>query len=425
MLRVELLVALCICVSLAAARRSPQADSTEKWMKSIKSRYSDNVFEDALLDVPDLIRKYRYPVEVHSVTTQDGYILELHRIPHGRDANNVPNQKKPVVYLLHGMLTSSADYVLMGPGRGLAYILAEEGFDVWMGNARGNYYSRRHVSLNPDSKLNTAYWKFSWDQIGNMDLPAVVDYVLAVSGQKGLHYVGHSQGTTSFFVFGSMRPEYNDKIISMHALAPVAYMAHNESPLLQFVSPHATRIESLASLIGIGEFMPSNDFTTSFGSKYCRDGSAFQPVCSSLFFYMGGRNEEQHNATMLPVVMGHTPAGISVRQLAHYGQGIADGYFRRYDFGNRLSNFREYGSFTPPPYDLSKITAPVYLHYSENDHLAHVNDVERLYKELSTPIKYRVPMPSFAHIDFTYGINAKELVYDSVINIIKGYEGIV
>ncbi|KAJ8713468.1 hypothetical protein PYW07_013838 [Mythimna separata] len=425
MLRRDLLVVLVTCVALVTARRSPQADSTEKWLKSINTRYSDNVFEDALLDVPDLIRKYRYPVEVHSVTTEDGYILELHRIPHGRDANNVPNQKKPVVFILHGMITSSADYVIMGPGRGLAYILAEEGFDVWMGNARGNYYSRRHVRLDPDSKQSTAFWRFSWDQIGNMDLPAAIDYALKVSGQERLHYVGHSQGSTSFFVLGSMRPEYNDKIISMHALAPVAYMAHNQSPLLQFLAPHATRIESLASLIGIGEFMPSNEFTASFGAKYCHDGSAFQPICSSIMFWMWGSNEDQYNATMTPVILGHAPAGLSIRQPVHYGQGIDAGEFRRYDQGSRLANFREYGSFTPPPYDLSKITAPVYLHYSDSDPFAHVNDVERLYRELGRAIKYKVPMATFSHIDFIYGINAKELVYDSVINIIKDYESTV
>ncbi|KAJ8713470.1 hypothetical protein PYW07_013840 [Mythimna separata] len=258
-----------------------------------------------------------------------------------------------------------------------------------------------------------------------MDLPAAIDYALKVSGQERLHYVGHSQGTTSFFVLGSMRPEYNKKIISMHALAPVAYMAHNQSPFLQFISPHATRIEALASLIGIGEFFPSNEFTAAFGAKYCRDGSAFQPVCSSLMFMIGGRNEEQHNATMFPVIMGHAPAGISVRQLAHYGQGIVEGHFRRYDQGSRLANFREYGSFTPPRYDLSQVTAPVYLHYSDSDPLAHVNDVERLYRELSRPIKRKVPMTTFSHIDFVYGINAKELLYDTVINIIKDHESTV
>lgn len=52
----------------------------------------------------------------------------------------------------------------------------------------------------------------------------MIDYILAKTGEKKLFYIGHSQGTTSFFVMGSTRPEYNDKIRLMVALAPVAYM---------------------------------------------------------------------------------------------------------------------------------------------------------------------------------------------------------
>lgn len=112
-----------------------------------------------------------------------------------------------------------------------------------MGNARGNYYSRKHLTLNPDALLDTAFWEFSWDEIGNIDLPTMIDYVLEHSGQSRLHYVGHSQGTTSFFVFASLRPEYNAKIITMHALAPVAYMSHNKNLLLNAIAPFANNIE--------------------------------------------------------------------------------------------------------------------------------------------------------------------------------------
>lgn len=67
---------------------------------------------------PELVRKYRYPLEIHQVTTSDGYILTMHRIPHGRDQNNDPSAKRPVVFVMHGLLSSSADWVLMGPGCG-------------------------------------------------------------------------------------------------------------------------------------------------------------------------------------------------------------------------------------------------------------------------------------------------------------------
>ncbi|XP_022830192.1 lipase 3-like [Spodoptera litura] len=420
MVRVELLAVIATCLTVVVARSSPQPSKIQELFTNVEPRYSDDIFEDANLDVPALIRKYRYPVEIHTVITEDGYILEMHRIPHGRDANNVPNQKKPVVFVMHGLLCSSADFVLMGPGSGLGYILAEEGFDVWMGNARGNYYSRRHVTLNPDAILSTAFWKFSYDEIGNKDLPAMIDYVLEATGEKRLHYVGHSQGTTSFFVMGAMRPEYNDKIISMHALAPVAYMAHNRNLLLNAIAPFSNNIESIAYLVGIGEFMPHTIIFTWAGEAMCRDEVVFQPICSNILFLIGGWNENQHNATMMPVIFGHTPAGSSVRQLAHYGQGIADKGFRRYDYGSALANYREYKVFKPPSYDLSKVTTPVFLHYSDSDPLAHVQDVDRLFSELGRAIgKFRVPESTFSHIDYMYGINAKELVYDRVINLIK------
>lgn len=61
----------------------------------------------------------------------------------------------------------------------------------------------------------------------------MIDYVLATTNQTQLHYIGHSQGTTSFFVMCSERPEYNEKIKLMHALAPVGYMNNAVSPVLR------------------------------------------------------------------------------------------------------------------------------------------------------------------------------------------------
>lgn len=52
---------------------------------------------------------------------------------------------------------------------------------------------------------------------GQFDLPAMINFALSKSGQKDLHYIGHSQGTTSFFVMASLRTEMNSKIRTMHA----------------------------------------------------------------------------------------------------------------------------------------------------------------------------------------------------------------
>lgn len=58
-----------------------------------------------------------YPLEEHRVQTADGYLLTMHRIPYGRLSG--PAANKPVVFLQHGLLCSSADWVLAGPEKGL------------------------------------------------------------------------------------------------------------------------------------------------------------------------------------------------------------------------------------------------------------------------------------------------------------------
>lgn len=92
------------------------------------------------------------------MTTEDGYILTLHRIPYGRDATGVTDKNKPAVLLMHGLLCSSMDWVNAGPQDSLALNLADAGYDVWLGNNRGNTWSRKHVSLNPDT--DTEFWDY-------------------------------------------------------------------------------------------------------------------------------------------------------------------------------------------------------------------------------------------------------------------------
>jgi lysosomal acid lipase/cholesteryl ester hydrolase len=37
------------------------------------------------------------------------------------------------------------------------YLLADAGYDVWLGNARGSTYSKKHVSL---STSDSKFWDF-------------------------------------------------------------------------------------------------------------------------------------------------------------------------------------------------------------------------------------------------------------------------
>lgn len=172
----------------------------------------------------ELIRNFNYPVETHYVTTTDSYILTLHRIPR-------PGAQ-PIV-LVHGLMSSSACWVQMGPSNGLAFLLYEQGFDVWMLNTRGNIYSKTHKEPNIKA---SAYWSFSFHEIGIYDLPNSIDQILSITKQQQVQYIGHSQGSTAFFVMCSELPHYNDKVILMQALSPTVYMKNSLSPVLRYLS---------------------------------------------------------------------------------------------------------------------------------------------------------------------------------------------
>lgn len=68
---------------------------------------------------PLLSHKRGYATEVHRVVTSDGYILEVHRIlssPRLRSSRNA--KQKPVVFLQHGFVDSSATWVMAGVEHG-------------------------------------------------------------------------------------------------------------------------------------------------------------------------------------------------------------------------------------------------------------------------------------------------------------------
>lgn len=79
---------------------------------------------------------------------------------------------------------------------------------------------------------------YSFHEMGYYDLPACIDYILQNTGYPQLEYIGHSQGTSIFFVLASTRPEYNQKINYMSALAPIAFLDQLRGTLkgLLFVS---------------------------------------------------------------------------------------------------------------------------------------------------------------------------------------------
>lgn len=158
---------------------------------------------DAKRSFSEICRAYGFPVMEYGVITDDGYILTIFRIPFGNDEEKGPGKiagierRRPPVFLQHGLIDSADTWILNGPQLSPAFLLANSGYDVFLGNSRGNYYSRKHIRLSPKDK---AFWDFTWVDMGRMDIPKMVDYALKLSKAEKLTYIGHSQGTTQMFV---------------------------------------------------------------------------------------------------------------------------------------------------------------------------------------------------------------------------------
>ena len=51
-------------------------------------------------------------MEIHDIVTEDGYILEVHRIPYGVNPASRTNRTKRPVFLQHGLFDSDADWII-------------------------------------------------------------------------------------------------------------------------------------------------------------------------------------------------------------------------------------------------------------------------------------------------------------------------
>jgi pimeloyl-ACP methyl ester carboxylesterase len=108
------------------------------------------------------------------------------------------------------------------------------------------------------------------------DLPAMLDYVLRVTGDPDLHFVGHSMGATAAVVMLSERREYNSKLKVTLLLAPVVKLEHNTS-IFRHSAPlwKALQVSGPAEAISTAQGIPAVDhcyrrFESSSGCVYAR-----------------------------------------------------------------------------------------------------------------------------------------------------------
>ncbi|CAK1588876.1 unnamed protein product [Parnassius mnemosyne] len=355
--------------------------------------------KEAYDTVPELITAAGYPVERHRATTPDGYVLQMHRIPSGRRTarRSGPSRKgKKAVLLIHGLLGSSGDFVIMGPDRSLGYILADAGYDVWIGNLRGNYHTT-HQNL---TRSDPNFWEYSFHEHGKYDVPAQIDKVLSVTGNSKLLYIGYSMGSTSFFTMMSQRPEYNDKIVAFIGLAPAVYL-NQLKPMVDTILKDLNLVNTVRSqgMLSLAFKPELIDFVV---NTMCQVRQQEGELCMRMVFPFVGEDYEQIDWDMMMSVIAVRIQPASWRQLEHFGKIAMTGVFTSWEDG-------VFGAVKP--YNLSNVKVPVTLLYGENDQMTEKSQIMRLAKELRNTgmleeVRPGCNWPKFNHLDFVY---AKDL----------------
>ncbi|PQQ16159.1 triacylglycerol lipase 2-like [Prunus yedoensis var. nudiflora] len=375
-----LLVLALLCVSVVAATRTK--------LQSINNL-------DVVGICKSMVETQGYTCQEHQVTTEDGYILGLQRIPKGRSGNEIAD-RQPVL-LQTGLLLDASSWLINPPDQSLAFILADNGFDVWLANSRGTKSSRGHTSLSPDD--DPAYWDWSWDELASHDLPAFFHYVNSQTGQK-LHYVGYSLGTLTALAAFSQEKLLN-LLRSAALLAPIAYLGQMSSlfklkllGLHEFPNGQTQQlVEFICTLPGID---CANLLTTITGPNCCLSSSSKDALFK------------------------HFPEPTATKNFIHLSQMVRRGTLKMHDYDLEETNMEHYKQPTPPAYNMTNIpkNVPLFLSHGLRDKLSDANDVGLLLDNLKDHDKDKLVVQyreEYAHIDFILSMNANQVVYDPLM----------
>lgn len=355
------------------------------------------------LTTPQIIKSYGFHVQIHEVATEDGFILTIHRII--SNFQYVVTNTSKVILFHHGLFGNSADW-LLGGSDSLPFLLARQGYDVWLANARGSIYSRSHIKYSTKSD---DFWNFSFDEIGRYDLPPVLYYIKTVTGSSSkLYFIGHSMGATAFLVTMSMVPRCNALVKMAVLMAPMAYLQRISGPVKRL----ATMDHSLLwSQLGNREIPQENILFRMLHKEFCGLQGKMCDV-PLIFLTNGGRTIQGTEILEMAAMRRHSEC--STKTLMHYLQMLQSGSFKEYEGSHYDEGFET-------EYVMDRVVVPLIVFSSDDDALAPTWDVVSLATRVPNILVHHT-VSDFSHMDFVWGINASRILYNNILIMLDNQE---
>ncbi|KAJ4791821.1 Lipase [Rhynchospora pubera] len=357
-----------------------------------------------------LLLPFGYPCTEHTVETKDGFILSVQNIPSGKNA--LRDTRGPPVYLQHGLFQGGDTWFINPCEQSLGYLLADNGFDVWVGNVRGTRWSKNHTSFSVHDK---EFWDWSWQELAQYDLLAILSYI-NLKTQSKVIYVGHSQGTIMGLAAFTL-PEVVELIDSAALLCPISYLNHLTARFVRRAV--ALHLDQMLQTMGIHQLNLRSNTGIQILDSLCGDEYI---DCNNMLSSITGSNC-CFNESRVEYYLEYEPHPSSTKNLRHLFQMIRKGTFAKYDYGF-WGNLQHYGKLHPPSFDLKDVpdSLPLWMGYGGLDALADVTDVKRTISELRSEPQL-LYLDNYGHIDFIMSTKASADVYGDLIRFLKSRVG--
>jgi lysosomal acid lipase/cholesteryl ester hydrolase len=364
-----------------------------------------------------------FDFEEHKILTEDGYILTAWRIPGKINENDQSRSKRKPILLQHGIMDSSYTWLILDPKNCLSIMLAEQGYDVWMANSRGNIFSTEHInSTEFDSHLiNSKFWDFSFHEMAIYDFPANVNYIKNMTNREKIIYLGHSQGTIQYFISYTLNPKFiEENIEKFITVGPVLNVFSTTSKIVQIA--HYTSFTYALQRLGIKNIFVMQNFMYEIVKHGCRN---LQFLCRGIvkfFIEDYDKPSSRINYQELFNLFMYLPGGTSIMNINHWIQMYGTGKFGNFDFG-RNGNMEKYGQELPPEYNMSEfknyqIKSLVILSdsdpFSKEKDLSHILDHHKNTEFIS--IKR---LQKYNHLDYLWSDHAKEDIYNDILEFLE------
>ena len=248
-----------------------------------------------------------------------------------------------------------------GEDGSIASFLANNGYDVWVINQRGNQYSRHHETLDPNEN---EFWQFTLNDEAE-DVRATVEYILQQSEFDTLSLVGLSHGSTVGLISLATYSDYFNPIVNVFVTyVPVTRLRDVTNRYFSIITN--PDLLSVLEDLDLAEMFQHTPATGVFLHGVCEP---IPEICGGAFNLFNGFDSETDDFESFVRMTSKGSSGTSLNILKHYSQFRTKDSFTYYDYGPE-ENLEIYGTEEAPEIPVENIEVPVAIFAAEFDTIA-------------------------------------------------------